>query len=603
MEKIWLICRKNKISGPFDEDQVREMLENKTLSLQDEVIQPLKQWVYIRNTFFNPSFDASPSQKVVSDNQASSQDIENTVFVNLKDDDSFSDVEIEGTGEDGGEFLPNHQTESDANLDQGLELEQKDDLSAIEDLEKDVDVDQAVSVVYAAQNDENVGSNKTSHAEFGSIEQIKRTANDQSLKYLRLAWTIIGLSFVVVAGVYMWQSVVLEKRKQDRFLKDTLTEARYFFSKGEYEKSLNLFKKVPVTQSQDRLSFSSLLLKLEGDSYRAEANLENISDDHSNLEDQMRELVLQGMIEYQNGNYQLAQDYLQRAQKISSSQLATINNVTLHIQMGQKEQALEILNKISLNKQNKNFILFLKAYLSIDSKEEDVNEILQTVMEQRRDYAQESSLLSLYRDVVIMKKDNAIPLIRKLLDQDPYLTQEHFYDILSYNPRQVWKDFLLDLCNEVVKKSEGQSSFIALHSLCLAQSGLLISAQSNIEKALNQSPKDSLIQALYGYILLQNNQVDHSQIPVSQSVKNNLGDRYIFPFILHARWCEQMGQFKCAEKNWNKVKENKLYFLSSLGGLLRVYSRLGLKEKSSLLLQEGLRIAPHYKTFLSHKSL
>ena len=567
MEKIWLVSRKNQILGPFNEEQINEMLTNNTLSLQDEVVSPAKKWVYIKNTTFNPEYTSYSSPEPMA--EETNAGIDDTVFLDI----SAIDPEV-------------------------ISGQPMEDLEQDLDVERDLDVNQAVSVVYDAQDNEEL-ENKSSDAEFGSIDQIQKTAHIKSLKFLRIAYSIIGCSFAIAIGVYLWQSLVIDKRRQEVISKKNLIEARQLFSKGEYESALDLFKKVPLTQSQDRLSVSSLLFKLEGDSYRAETHLEDVIGAHEDPEDQMRELVLQGMIEYQNGNYKGSQNYFGKAQSLSPSHLAPINNVILHIQMDHHEKAMKILNQVSVNKENKNFILFLKSYLSILSKDSVVDEMLQLVMQQKGDYAQESHLISLYRDIVVMEKPNTNELIRNFLDQDPYLTRDHFYDILSYHPQQVWKNFLLDLCSQIVQKSKGQSVFVALQSLCLSHSGLLIEAHSNVKKILAQSPKDPLIQSVYAYILLQKKEVDLSQIPLEQSIRNNSDDQYILPFILHARWCEIKGQLKCAEEYWRKVKEKEVYLLSSLGGLTRVYLRLGLKEKHSTLVKEGVKIAPHYKTFLS----
>ena len=590
MEKNWLVCKKNKILGPFSEDQIHKMLEDEDLALQDEVSLPSKKWVYLKNTFFNPLYESISYQGKSLEEDSSSKNIHDTTVVNLR---SISSAEKSDSSDKTKEFKT-QQVE-------GLELE---NVSQIKNVKKDIQVDDAISVVFSTQDDESV-KEKTSQAQFGSIEQINRTVDSQSVKFVRLAWSAIGSGFVIALCVYLWNSIVLEQTRQQQRSQNTLHEARESFSRGDYERSLNLFKQVPVTQSQDKLSFSSLILQMEEDSYRAQVNLENIAnDDELDTESKIRELVLQGMIEFRNGNYQLAQEYFQKTKNISSSQIATINSVILSIQTGKKEEALDTLNRVSLSKTNKNFTLFLKSYLSINSKDAGVDAALNTVIQSRGDYAQESSLLSLYRDVVVKKKTNVVPKVQSLLDQDPYLTQEHFYDILSYNPQRVWKDLLLNLCNEVVQASGGQAIFKALQSFCLAQSNLWNQAQAQIEKALSQSPKDSLIQAVYGYILLQNNQEELSQVPIAQSVKNNINNQYIVPFILKARWCERSSeQLDCAEEYWTKVNKNKKYSLSSLGGLVRVYSRMGEEEKSLDFLNQGLKIAPHYKTFISHTKL
>ena len=553
MEKIWLISRKNQISGPFTEEQINEMLDNKSLSFQDKITSPLKKWVYIKNTTFNPEYTTYSSTDPSAEEPTIALEDDEPPVTEVKD-----------------------QTFSDA--------------------DEDLDLDQAVSVAYDAKDE--IVEKQHAPAEFGSIDQIQATAHIQSLKFLRIAYSVLGFSFAIAIGVYLWQSLIVDKREQEVLTKKNLIEARQFFSKGEYEKALNLFKKVPLTHSQDRLSVSSLLFKLEGDSYGAETHLEDVAGGHENPEDQMREFVLQGMIEYQNGNYQGSQDYFHKAKSLSSSNLAPINNVVLHIQMDRPEQAMSILNNVSVNKENKNFILFLKSYLSILSKEKVVDEMLHLVIDQKRDYAQESHLIKLYRDIVVNRKTNTNELIRDFLDQDPYLTQDHFYDILSYHPQQVWKNFLLNLCHQVVQESKGQSVFMALYSLCLSHSGLLIEAHTNIKKTLDQSPKDPLIQSLYAYILLRKNEMDLSQVPLQQAIKNNEDDQYILPFILQARWCELNRQFKCAESYWKKVREHKTHNLSSLGGLARVYRQLGLKKEYSQLQKEGLKIAPHYKAFL-----
>lgn len=555
MEKIWLIKIKNVIYGPVNFDELQEMILNKKLSLNDEVSRSLSQWIYVKNCKELMDFYYKSVKKSVKDETTGGE----KTFIH----EIFK----------GGRLKEKFQKKTDS---PHLSVERVEDAS-VKNLKK-LDLESAHEVDFDLH--ESTDKPQPSEEElFERSDQIRKKAQKKARYIMSIFWVAVVASACIAVFYFVSKNLKKPLNTED------LLKARQAWNIGQYELALSFFKKSSLQNPQDIISLSSLMVQLEDDVYSARKELEKIKKGPSFP----RMILLEGMIQLKDQNWLQAENLFDQAQ-MEEPLLALLNKAILKIKMQKKEEGVEILNQIlsqfSLDPVLKNSVLFLKALY------QDSNEELENLAKQRRDYSQEASLLLLYRS------EDVEDFIWNVLDRDPDLTFNHRYDILSYNPFDLWEGVLLDHCSSIFKRSPENSYFIALYSFCLAQAHLSDQALELIEKAVSQSPKDSLIQAIYGFILRKNNLDEKSFLPIELSVGFNQGGQLILPFILQARVCERKRDWKCAKEYWNKVKDKDPYSLSAQAGLALVLYNQGKKEQAKKKIQQGLNLSPHYIPFL-----
>ena len=476
MEKIWMIRVKGHISGPFSTNEIKQMIESKKLSVKDEVNKPLKQWVYVKN--------ASELQEIPLQTATDIPALKKRRLKNWMEDtvvlDSPAPLETEDT-----EAPDSPETTKTAQV-----IEKQN----TEPLLKELNLEQAEVIDYKIDEFETPSE---SSAQFAELEQAKKKASIKSKKAVKYVLLLAATSSAIAYFFYF------SKYVQPKSLPAVpeLVLGRNFFDLGYYTKALDIFKKSQIKNDSDRLKLASLLVQMEGDIYQAQIQIEKIK--HLSPVEQSRLQILKGIIEHKNNNKSVAEN-LFHSSLPTLPFLGTIHKVILNIK--DRDKALSLLNQTDFSMEtansNSRLLLFLKAYL--ESPEiEDSSALTKLLASQQGDYKQEALLLLLNRQAS-ENKEEYNQIIKQVLDQDPYLTQEYKNDILSYTPHFIWKEFLLDLCSNITRNN-ANSYFIALKSLCLVQSGQNTLALKNIEKARTQSPQDPLISSLFVFVRSQNN--------------------------------------------------------------------------------------------------
>ena len=455
---------------------------------------------------------------------------------------------------------------------------------------KELDLENAEVIDYKV--DEFEETPKESSAQFETIDQVKQKASMKSQKAVKHVW--VWISILSVGALLLYFSKYKYKQQLTPSPISDLSYGRQLFNQGVYTKALDIFKKSTIENDSDRLKLASMLVQLEEDTYQAQINIEKISNLSQTEQSQLQ--ILKGIIAYKNNNLTTAETLFNQA-LTASPFLGTLHKVILNI--NDREKALNILNQIDFShesiKKNKNVLLLLKAYLDPSSTEGD-SDLIELFTSNQEDYKQEALLLLLYRQVLTNKEEYNIT-VKKVLDQDPYLTKEYKSDILSYTPHFIWKELLLDVCSNITEKLDSQSHFITLKSLCLAQAGLNIDALRNIEKARAQSPRDPLINSVYVFVSSQNNLDEHTLL--DHSLKQN--QNYTLPLILKARFCQNQEDVYCTHNNWSKVRQKNHLSLSAIAGEAWSYSKMGKNKEAQDLIQTGLFISNRYKPLLQLK--
>ena len=598
-----MIRVKGHISGPFSTDEIMEMIESKKLSPKDEVNKPLKQWIYVKNAL--ELNDLSTTQTTTNiplfkKKRPRKNWMEDTVVLES----------------------PPQPEKEETKTAQVIEKENT------EPRVKDLDLENAEVIDYKVDEEYENTSSEESSAQFADIEQAKKKASLKSRKAMKkYIWFLFFVCCIFITP-FLFR---LFFKNVETTTTSELLSGRKFFNQEDYRKSLNLFKKIPIVNDSDRLKLASMLVQIEGNIYQAQILIEKIN----NLPqpEQSKLQILKGIIAHKNNNIESAENFF-TASLTHSLFLGTLHKVMLNIK--DHEKALSLLNQIDFSVEemtNKNLLLFLKAYLESLKKEEDSALALQTpdkkenstsasetpdekegsalvsetsdekedlaltklLMSPQGDYKQEALLLLLHKQVLAGDEEYK-KTVKQVLDQDPYLTQEYKSDILSYKPHFIWKELLLDLCSNITQNNSN-SYFIALKSLCLAQSGQNTLALKNIEKAKVQSPQDPLISSISVFVSSQNNLDEHTLL--DHSLKHN--QNYALPLILKARFCQKQKDVYCTHNYWSQVYKKNTQSLSAVTGTAWSYSEMGRKESAQEWIQAGLSISNQYKPLLQLK--
>lgn len=565
MEQIWITRIKGHISGPFSKDELLKMIESNKLSSKDEVNKSLRQWIYVKNASELYAFSSQTETDIPifkKRRESSKNWMEDTVILD-------SPLQLEE---------PEKEETKNAQV-----MEQKKEEPTL----KELNLENAEVIDYKV--DEFEETPKESSAQFETIDQVKQKASIKSRKAVKHVW--VWILIVSIGALLVYFS---KHQKSSQPPVSELPYGRQLFNQGAYAKALTIFKKSIVENDSDLLKLASMLVQLEGDTYQAQINIEKINN--LSQTEQSRLQILKGIIAHQNNDLKTAETSFSQA-LVNSPFLGTLHTVMLNI--NDREKALNILNQTdfsheSINK-NKNVLLLLKAYLNI-SNTEDHSALTELLTSNQGDYKQEALLLLLYRQV-LANKEEYYTTVKQVLDQDPYLTKEYKSDILSYTPRFIWKELLLDICSNISSKLESQSHFIALKSLCLTQAGLNIDALRNIEKARTQSPRDPLINSVYVFISSKNNLDEHTLL--EHSLQQN--QSYILPLILKARFCQNQEDVYCTHNNWSQVRQKNQLSLPAIFGEAWSYSKMGKNEEAQTLIQTGLSISSRYKPLLQLK--
>ena len=566
MDQIWIIRVKGRISGPFNSNEVIQMIESKKLSIKDEVNKPLKQWIYVKNAseLYKASDQTTTEVPLVKKRRTKKNWMEDTVILDspaqseeLKELEELEETEHTKTAE-------------------VIEKEKEQALS------KELDLKNAEVIDYKV--DEFTNTPQKSSAQFETIDQAKKKVSVKSQKAAKSVWMIIFILSIGALFFYFSKYVPLVKAP----VVSELPAARKLFDQGFYEKSLMLFKKSTIENDSDRLKLASMLVQMEGDIYQAQLHIEKIKN-LSPLEE-ARLQILKGIIEYKNNKPDTAEAFFNES---LSPFLGTLHKVMLNIKDPAK--ALSILNETDFSEEeSKNLLLLLKAYLEPPHTEEP-SALTKLLTSNNGHYKQEALLLLLYRQRGDTDPTEYHKTVQQVLDQDPYLTREYKSDILSYTPHFVWKELLLDICSSITAKEA--SYFIALKSLCLTQSGQHTKALRHIEKARVQSPKDPLISSVYVFVSSQNNLDEYTLL--DHALKQN--QNYVLPFILKARFCQSQQDTYCAHNYWSQVRSKNNLSLSAIAGEAWGYSKMGNNKSAQDLIQQGFLLSNQYKPLIQLK--
>lgn len=308
-----------------------------------------------------------------------------------------------------------------------------------------------------------------------------------------------------------------------------------------------------------------------------------------------------GVADLIDGQLDTAQANLEKALEIDPTFVPAILNLSaMYIQKGDYARAKQLAQKaFNLGQNHAEALLSLaeaQLYLSKGNTNQAelmrVNRMMKDYLARAYDYSAEIGFFSLYFDYLHGEK-NLDDRIGQYLDRDPEMTGDQRHNLFIYRGRANWK-VLARFCEQMSDKigdSAHTSNFLAA---CYAHESRWDSARRNIEKAVNQSPRDALTQAWYSLILKESGDPDQASVVLGRANEYNRKGEYVLPALLQARFCQKNQDVDCARENWQRIYEHNLDSLPALAGMAWVYARNKTYGEAVKLIDKGLKISSEY---------
>ena len=396
-----------------------------------------------------------------------------------------------------------------------------------------------------------------------------------------LAMSVL-LIFIVLGGGYYFLSQKAPAEKESLIQID---EGQAWFLAGHYQKAFKIWQSAPPISDPQAQSFKILKLRLNND----------ISVSHSLLRETKGEVqaLVQALTLLKSGDITMARQSWQKWIDTSASkdikQSAYANMALLSAKEGRCDFFKGYQPAVFGHKALIDF-LFAFCLLPSSSSEDKkkAKELLEPIAKKQQSYYQEALLGMAYLQ---MEEGTLEPtLIQKILDSDPYLTNMQSYPVWIDRGIYSWTE-ILPLCQKIYSAEKMDQLFVSLYAYCLSRARLYEEALMMIKTAEFSDPESALVKSLHAYMADLVHLKNESAQILGYALKFNGDRRYVLPYILQARFCEQNQNWACASENWGRVLKQDPNSLSGLGGIAYAKYKQGHAQEAKEYMNQGLSLS------------
>ncbi len=576
-DQLWLVKSSNRILGPFAFSEVVALIHSRELYLLDEVCRPLKRWVSFQECdefrdaieeMRKKGFSTSEDTSSINDG-FTNRGLTATVPVEIEYADEFTD-----------------------------------EMAFAENASREIVYD---SVVETKSKQSVNASPSTGVTVYGSKNSAQFAKDVQSKTRF-----IPALLFFLAAcgfGILGYQYFYRKPKMVESVAQDDYDKGMYAMDEGDYAQALDRFSRYSGKFHDTKkvaLYLGPLLIQLENQTVQGQQLLqEALSADPNSLAQVQTGIGLAEMI---NGHYEQAREAFDKA--LDSNPYfypALINKGSLALlrqdYTNAKNTFESVVNKTDTEPEA--FMLLADTLLN-SGKEEMIDEAISELsdfLKTATDYSQEARLSLAYAYSLKKNSEKTLRTVMQLLDSDPKLTEDHRHNLFIFSRRLTWTNYLR-WCDSVHTSMAQNVLGTSLYAYCLYRSDRAMDAKQTMETAVQQSPKDALVQALYSFILRSSNLDDQASVALGKSIEYDSHNEYQLPLILQAQFCEKQKDYACATKNWSRILATYPEHLTAIAGLAQNHMDTGENSDVAALIAKGLTISPDYRPLrkLVHKA-
>lgn len=568
---VWLVKSSGRILGPFPEDRIGELLRTREISVLDEVSQPLRRWQTIQ---YHQQF--------------------REVVENLRK--SSLSEKTETTWTPGGGLTGMTQTltdlqDADLTEDITMDLESFTGSPAKEIVIHNVKEQSQISGPagggrYQPQSGQNTAIQK----------QVERTTKGLWI------FTFLVIFSVAMFIVYRrYSSGQFEGRLPVQGLKQNVVN---MVQVGHYPEALRELKSYfpdPNLAGELAIYYGSLLIQVEGQTVLGRRLLNSVLS--AKRPEVKQAYTGLGVADLLDGQLDSAETNFDKALAVDPDYVpAIVNMAAVALQKGDFKRAKNLASRtLTLSPfQGEALLILAESQLYLAKASNNMNELapvarmIYDFQLRQWDYFAEVGFYGLY--FAFLRKDKDLERkIDKYLDSDPRLTADHRHNVFIYKGRTTWK-IMGRLCEQIRERMGDQARVAAFQASCYAREGKWDSSRQFIEKAVQQSPKDPLVQAWYSYVLKESGDADQASVIFAKAAEYNRRGEYLLPTLLQARFSQDNGDVEAARLAWTRLyeRDQNLNNLPAIGGMAWVHVKSKAFTQASQMIDKGLRISPDY---------
>jgi len=565
----WLIKSSGRILGPFPIAQIVELLRSREVSVLDEISSPMRRWQTIQ---YHADFK---------------EIVDNLRRANVSD-------KTEAT------WTPTNAT---SNLTQTL-TDLGDDELTEEISTSGFTNSQTKEIVIHNVNEQPTGQGPVGAGRF-STQQAQNTAIQRQVeKTTRGLWIVTMVVLLAVAAFIIQRKmshggVGTSAPSSVGALKNIVMADVQTGQYGDALRELKAYFPDPNQAGDMSIYYGSLLIQVEGQTVLGRRLLNQVIAGHR--PEVKQAYTSQGIADIIDGQLDSAQDSFDKALAIDSAyEPAIVNSATVALQRGDyqrsKNLALKALQLVPLQAEALLTLAQAQLYMFKSNNNftelSQVNKMIKEFRARQWDYAAELGFFSLYFDFLRQDRDLDAKM-REYLDLDPQLTQDHRHNVFIYKGHTQWK-VLGRLCEQMSEKLGESARVSTFLASCFSHEGRWDQARHAIERAVDQAPKDALIQAWYSYILKESSDAIQASAVLGHADEFNRKGEYVLPILLQARFCAASDDITCAHDSWQRIYEHDLDYLPAVAGLAWVNAKKNQHGEAVKLIDKGLKISPDY---------
>lgn len=324
-ETKWLIKSENKILGPYNFDQLTDLIRKKQISLIDEIRDPETRWLYVRECSDFKSVVEEMRQKIdaTTDSTKTYQSISKTV----------------------DEAMQNTKSEINQFTDINMET-------------KDIAVVNEILAAHAEVSAKSVVPPLLSRVKFYSI-QSDVAVEAKAGKYFN-KMTLLLIAGVAFAALSIFGYMYFQKRNAVKYEEELARQIKTYKYLGFYQKAADMFSQMPVV-SQKKLipELLEIYPLLESLGLVSKDNIEVLKSDLTLSSEQKADIeLIHFRLALQKNNFEDAQDSLVKAAAVlPASLLIKENEALLFLKKSRFGEAFKIYRNIFSQEKNGRYLL------------------------------------------------------------------------------------------------------------------------------------------------------------------------------------------------------------------------------------------------------
>lgn len=466
-DKIWLVRSATRILGPFNIDEIQNLLLNRQISIIDEIRSTNSRWSYIRE-----NKDFADIVKKVRDQLDTLS--ENTMTQSVAQHTATRSETISGVSEDLTPTPPGNP---------GRRVE---DRSGLRD----------VTPSGGARATTGPAKSYGSHSDLRVQQKI-------SGKNSVLRWVIFGLVGVVlvVAGI---QLTTKEKRTSGDY-DGLIKKALRYRSLGLYDDSLKAYKKATAIREPDfeaQLRMAPVLIAVERQTLAGRRILEKSLTTNTNSRTQMLETYnALGLSYLLDGDLRESESVTQKSLGFEQNNFeAHMNLATIRMRQGRTEEAMQAFTEIAARTGGAPLAVMGQALTAIEMFNKNPNaqslSVLQPGFAHAREMSgylrQELALLRISAETLSENENRIQEAVVQFL-AEPSGESAKYVKSLLIDTRMTQWDYLEKYCADIYARRSSGAQMKSVRAICLMEVNRDGEALKLIDEALAESPSDPYV--------------------------------------------------------------------------------------------------------------